>query len=84
MAVDGTGTTGCHGFLQRSEITWREAPVLTPDERAEAGLVLPAEGRGAEGVLYFTPMTKAAAKWLGVQVGETFQSRPRYAAYRPL
>lgn len=58
MAVCGDGTTGCHGFLQRNEITWE-----AHDKAARA-----------EGTLSFFPLSPAAAEWVGLKRGERLES----------
>ncbi len=62
VAVCGSGTTGCHGHLQRHAIRWGEQdgpPWLT-----------------AEGVLFFYPRTAAAREWMCLREGGYLVSPP--------
>lgn len=55
VAVCGSGTTGCHGYLQAHAIWYAfEHPAL-----------------GAEATVIFTPTTTAAADWLKVGIRES-------------
>lgn len=60
IAVDGDGTRGIHGMLQRHEITYR----------------FEHDGLGAEGTIIFTAKTQAAADRMRVQIGESIVSAP--------
>lgn len=60
VAVCGSGTTLCHGFLQRNEIAWEPSdPAL-----------------GAESSLMFTPKTESAATHMRLKLGESIVSPP--------
>ena len=58
VAVCGSGTTGCHGYLQEHDIDWDEMD----------------ENRRAEATLHFIPVTEYAAEWLRIKLGESIES----------
>lgn len=58
IAVHGDGVRSVHGLLQRHEITY----------------AFENDGLGAEGTIYFTARTHAAAEAMRVSVGETIVS----------
>lgn len=59
IAVCGSGTTKCHGWIQGHQIRWSDE-----------------DKRGAQGPLLFTPVSRQAAEWLRVKVGEQIESLP--------
>lgn len=60
VAVCGSGTTGCHGFAQRNEITYRFEDVEL----------------GAEGTVIFTPESRRSAEWMKLAIGHSTASGP--------
>jgi hypothetical protein len=58
VACCGSGTTGCHGYLQANAI----------------GYDFETPARGAEGTIYFPVKTEAAAEWLKVLRGHILVS----------
>lgn len=68
VAIQGDGVRGIHGLLQRNEISYE----------------FEVPGIGAEGTIFFTAKTAAAADAMRVRVGETIASEPFHAIERAL
>jgi hypothetical protein len=60
VAVNGDGVNGTHGLLQRNEISY----------------AFENPALGAEGTIYFTARTHAAAEMMRIGIGETIVSPP--------
>lgn len=60
VAVCGSGTTGCHGYLQTYQIgyAFEQRPI------------------DAQGTIIFTPGTHSAADWMKLPHGESISSAP--------